>query len=120
MQIVSQQVVQLLENLGMHGKSDVKEIPETILNSPKNVVAAFLRGLYEGDGSVEKSGKSLLRVTYTSNSIELIKQLQVLMLRFGIISNRYNDASHGRKTNRLCISGEENLVKFADKINFFY
>ncbi|MCU0239302.1 MAG: DNA gyrase subunit A, partial [Pyrinomonadaceae bacterium] len=119
MQVVSQFVVNLFKNLGLAGKSHEKEIPESILNSPKNVVSAFLRGMFEGDGSVEKSGKSLLRVTYTSNSVELIKQLQILMLRFGIISNRYNDASHGRKTNRLSILGEENLQKFADKINFF-
>lgn len=119
MQIVSQYIVGLFKKLGVNGKSHEKEIPETILNSPKNVVSAFLRGMFEGDGSVEKSGKNLLRVTLTSNSIELVKQTQIVLLRFGIVANSYCDASHGRKTNRVCITGKENLEKFADKIGFF-
>lgn len=119
MQIVSQFVVKLFKNLGLSGKSHEKEIPEAIMLSPKNVVAAFLRGMYEGDGSVEKSGKSLLRVTLRSNSDELLKQTHILLLRFGIVANLYSDASHGRKTFRLCVTGEENLSKFADKIGFF-
>ena len=119
MQIVSKQIVGLLQNLGLNGKSHEKQIPEAILCSPKNVVAAFLRGLYEGDGSVEKSGKSLLRVTLTSNSAEMLKQTQVVLLRFGIAASLFCDASHGRKTHRLCVTGVENLQKFADKIGFF-
>lgn len=119
MQIVSGQIVGLLQNLGLVGKSHEKQIPEAILRSPKNVVAAFLRGLYEGDGSVEKSGKSVLRVTLTSNSAEILKPTQVMLLRFGIAASLFCDASHGRKTYRLCITGKENLEKFADKIGFF-
>ena len=119
MQVVSQQIVGFLRNLGFDGKSHEKQIPETILRSPKAVAAAFLRGLYEGDGSVEKSGRSVLRVTLTSNSEEMLKQTQVLMLRFGIAASLYSDASHGRKTHRLCITGAENLDKFAAKIGFF-
>ncbi len=119
MQIVSQQVVGLLQNLGFVGKSHEKQIPEAILRSPKAIVAAFLRGLYEGDGSVEKSGKSLMRVTLTSNSAEMLKQTQIVLLRFGIVASLFCDASHGRKTHRLCVTGVENLQKFAEKIGFF-
>ncbi len=119
MQIVSQHIVGFLQNLGFVGKSHEKQIPDAILRSPKNVVAAFLRGLYEGDGSVEKSGKSLMRVTLTSNSAEMLKQTQVILLRFGIAVSLFDDASHNRKTHRLCITGVENLQKFAEKINFF-
>ncbi|MDQ3374342.1 MAG: hypothetical protein M3521_10705, partial [Acidobacteriota bacterium] len=119
MQIVSQQIVKFLQNLGLNGKSHEKQIPETILCSSKVTVAAFLRGLYEGDGSVEKSGRSLLRVTLTSNSAEMLKQTQILLLRFGIVASLFCDASHGRKTHRLCATGKENLQKFAEKIGFF-
>ncbi|MBA4184258.1 MAG: hypothetical protein H0X49_09625, partial [Acidobacteria bacterium] len=119
MQVVSQHIVGLLQNLGMGGKSHEKQMPEAILRSPKEVVSAFLRGLYEGDGSVEKSGKSLMRVTLTSNSAVMLKQTQVVLLRFGIAASFFCDASHGRKTHRLCITGKENLQKFAEKIGFF-
>jgi DNA gyrase subunit A len=118
MQIVSQQIVGLLHNLGLRGESSAREIPAAILRSPQRVVAAFLRGLYEDDGAVERSGKSLLRVTLVSNSAVMLKQLQVLLLRFGIVTNRFCDASHGRATHRLCITGAENLNRFAAKIGF--
>jgi DNA gyrase subunit A len=119
MQIVSQFVVKLFRNLGFIGKSHEKEIPDSILRSPKNVVAAFLRGMFEGDGSVEKSGRSLLRISLTSTSEELLKQTHIMLLRFGIVAKLYSDTSHGRNTFRLCINGEDNLRKFAEKIGFF-
>ncbi|MBK7708336.1 MAG: DNA gyrase subunit A [Acidobacteria bacterium] len=119
MQVVSQQVVGLLSNLGLDGKSREKQIPAAILASPQKVVAAFLRGMYEGDGAVERSAKSLMRVTLTSVSRELLQQTQVLLLRFGIGANLYSDAKHGRRTFRLCINGKENLERFREKIGFF-
>ncbi|HNG95524.1 MAG TPA: DNA gyrase subunit A, partial [Acidobacteriota bacterium] len=119
MQIVGTHVVEFLHNLGLNGKSGTRQIPEAILRSPKSVVAAFLRGMYEGDGAVERSGKSVLRVTMTSQSEEMLKQLQILLLRFGIVTNRYSDASHGRDTYRVCITGSENLAKFSESIGFY-
>ncbi len=119
MQVVSQQIVGLLSNLGLSGKSREKQIPAAILASPQKVVAAFLRGMYEGDGAVERSAKSLMRVTLTSVSRELLQQTQVVLLRFGIVTNLYSDAKHGRSTFRLCINGKENLERFRDKIGFF-
>ena len=119
MQIVSQEIVGLFRNLGFNGKSHEKQIPEAILCSPKPVASAFLRGMFEGDAAVESSGKSLMRVTLISNSADLLKQTQILLLRFGIVTNLYSDASHGRKTFRLSINGRENLNSFAEKINFF-
>jgi DNA gyrase subunit A len=119
MQIVGQEIVGLFRNLGLNGKSDEKEIPEAILSSPQNVAAAFFRGLFEGDGSVEKSGRSLFQVTLTSNSRELLKQTQIVLLRFGIAASLFCDASHNRITHRLCITGVKNLQKFSEKIGFF-
>ncbi|HNU06700.1 MAG TPA: DNA gyrase subunit A, partial [Pyrinomonadaceae bacterium] len=92
MQIVSREVVSLLLNLGFHGRSNEKTIPQAVLESPKHVVTAFLRGLYEGDGAAERSGKSLLRVTLTSVSRDLLKEVQVVLLRFGILTQIISDA----------------------------
>ncbi|MCA1850089.1 MAG: DNA gyrase subunit A, partial [Acidobacteria bacterium] len=54
MQVVSQQVVAFLHALGLQGKSSTRMIPEVVLRAPRNVFAVFLRGLFEGDGSVER------------------------------------------------------------------
>lgn len=119
MQVVSRHVVGLLRNLGFVGNSAEKRIPDAVLRSPKHVVAAFFRGLFEGDGAVEKSGRSLLRVTLTSKSEDLIADAQTVLLRFGIVASIFDDATHGRSTKRLCITGLENLSAFAEKIGFY-
>jgi DNA gyrase subunit A len=117
MLIVSKQVVTFLHNLGLNGKSKDRSVPEFIQRSPKNVVASFLKGLFEGDGAVECSGRSLLRISLWSQSETMLKQVQTLLLRFGIVSSRYQG---GREDNnkRLCITGKENVEQFAASIGF--
>lgn len=116
MQVVSQQVVQFLKGLGLHGKSVTRTIPDVILRSPQSVVAAFLRGLFEGDGAAEQSGRSLLRVSLCSTSQTLLQQVQTLLLRFGIVSSLNHE--RGRGNSRVLIVGEENLRSFAELISF--
>nr|MBA3766594.1 DNA gyrase subunit A [Acidobacteriota bacterium] len=118
MQIVSQQVVAFLHTLGLNGKSGTRMIPEVVLRAPRNVFAAFLRGLFEGDGSVERSGKSLLRVSLCSQSEAMLKQVQVALLRFGIAASRTSNATHNRQTHRIALNGRENLLRFATSIGF--
>jgi DNA gyrase subunit A len=116
MQCVAQQVVGFLHNLGLQGKSSQREVPEAILRSPKAVAAAFLRGLYEGDGAVERSGQSLLRVTLCSTNKNLLQTVQVLLLRFGIVTTINHEVVRGNY--RLLAVGEENLRAFSQQIGF--
>ncbi|MEJ7713145.1 MAG: DNA gyrase subunit A [Pyrinomonadaceae bacterium] len=118
MQVVSQQVVRFLYNLGSQSKSATRQVPEVVLRSSQGVAAAFLRGLFEGDGSVERSGKSLLRVSLCSQSEGMLKQVQTLLLRFGIAASHTSDASHNRATHRLALNGRESLLQFAKRIGF--
>lgn len=116
MQVVSQHVVQFLHNVGLKPcRSKERELPTLILRSPRRVVAAFLRAYFEGDGAVERSGRSLLRVSAHSASLTLLKQLQVLLLRFGIASRLRPSRE---QTFRLLITGRENLERFAQSIGF--
>ncbi|HIE50947.1 MAG TPA: DNA gyrase subunit A, partial [Armatimonadetes bacterium] len=115
MQVVSQQVVAFLRNLGLQGQSTQRHIPEVVLRSPRQVVAAFLRGLFEGEGNPQRFGNSRLRISLCSRSQTLLKQVQVLLLRFGIASTR---RPRGRNGGWLCITGLENLRRFAEQIGF--
>ena len=67
-----------------------KTIPDKILQSPKSAVIQFLSGLYEGDGTafnyVDRD-KTRVGVAYYSASRRLIEVLQILLLKFGIISS---------------------------------
>lgn len=62
---------------------DQKMIPWSVLRSPKEVVCAFLRGLFETDGGVESGGR---KITFSSSSFRLSHELQVLLLNLGIVS----------------------------------
>ena len=116
MQVVSKQVIAFFRNLGMYGRSAHRNIPDVVLRSPKPVVAAFLRGLYEGEGSVERSGRSLLRVSLCAKNRQMLQQVQSVLLRFGIVSSLNHEAARG--THRLLIVGHENLSAFGEKIDF--
>jgi DNA gyrase subunit A len=116
MQVVSRHIIPFLQALGLAGRSAQRQIPEAILRSPRNVAAAFLRGLFEGDGAVEKSGRSLLRINLTARNHLMLRQIQTLLLRFGIVASLNNDRT--RQMHRLLISGHDNLALFANEIGF--
>jgi intein/homing endonuclease len=59
-------------------------VPECIWRSPRFVVREFLRGLFESDGWVSKTGRS---VKFFAKDPELCQQVQLLLLGFGIHSN---------------------------------
>lgn len=61
----------------------VKDVPECILRSPKPVVSAFLRALYDCDGYAGPAG-----VILSTSSTEMSKTVQLLLLNFGILSTR--------------------------------
>lgn len=115
-QVVSQHVIAFIHALGLSGRSAQRQIPEIILRSPRHVVAAFLRGLFEGDGAVEKSGRSLLRLNLTAKNRLMLRQAQTLLLRFGIVASLREDRT--RQVHRLLITGYDNLALFANEIGF--
>ena len=60
--------------------SNRKIVPQSILRSPKEIAVEFLRAYFEGDGHVS-------RLVYcASASEELLRQIQQMLLNFGIIS----------------------------------
>ena len=58
------------------------EVPDAIMRSPKPVVAAFIRGLFESDATVAPSS-----VVFTTKSLLLARQVQLLLIGFGIVSS---------------------------------
>lgn len=62
-------------------RSADKRVPEVIFRAPRKYVTAFLSALYEGDGCV--NGKV---VEYTTISLKLASEVQLLLANLGIIS----------------------------------
>jgi len=112
-----------------------KRVPNYIFQSRDSVVASFLSWLYEGGGTVFSkwrgrtytSGRT--SVSLKSNSIELLRDVQLLLLRFGIRSRILWDEKtkavglkgrevKSRPSGTLMIRHSESIIKFAKNIGF--
>lgn len=69
---------------GNHGEGAAGAfIPPKVLEAGRDCVAAFLRGLFESDGSIHRG-----TITLTSTSQALIHQAQVALLGLGIVATQ--------------------------------
>jgi intein/homing endonuclease len=111
----------LLERGLKKGKALAKEIPYSVLQSSKEVQKVFLQALFEGDGCVSrpKSLGNRLVVSYNSISEKLVRQLQSLLLTYGIISAIKSQLRENRDSRiyTLQINGYY-AKKFCDEIGF--
>ncbi len=94
--------------LGFDGYSDTKKVPEFILNLSNEQIKHFIRGYFSADGTVKKA-----EVSCSSQSYELLSDLQALFLRLGIIS-RINDFNRKDKCMNMSVSSSENISKFKE------
>lgn len=62
-------------------------VPEVIFRSPKHIIKEFLRGLFEADGFCGYEGS---RVSLFAKGKEFLRNIQVLLLGFGITSRLVN------------------------------
>mgnify|MGYP000271120001 CR=1 FL=1 len=76
--------------------SKKRRVPELILRSKKNIQRAFLRGLFSADGSVYDANGSVT-LALSSSSKELLKQVQLMLLCFGIPTTLTREKKPERK-----------------------
>jgi replicative DNA helicase len=113
-----------LQELGLNGKtSHSKVVPSIVFQLKREQVALFLNRLFATDGwaTVLKSGQSQLG--YATVNEKLARQVQHLLLRFGIIAAlkkryvKYKD--HRRIAWQLDITDAKSLKIFIDEIGIF-
>ncbi len=105
--------------------SKQKFIQERIIKLKKEYLSLFLNRLFSCDGSIyckkTQTGKTW-QISYASSSEKLIRQVQSLLLKFGILSKlRYKKVRCNNKifnTFELILNAE-NVVKFIEEIGFF-
>ncbi|WP_018259226.1 SpoVR family protein [Halomicrobium katesii] len=88
-----------------------KTVPDQILRSPRQVVAAFLSGLFDADGYAGDQG-----VILSTASEELSKTVQLLLSNFGILSRR-REQTDG--CYHVHLTGKSADI-FAEEIGFGY
>jgi hypothetical protein len=97
--VASAHLLRVLESLGLTRSRPtgqpirVARVPDVIWESPGDVIAEFLAGYFEADGTCTQTG-----VQVTSKDEQLIRDVQRLLLGFGITStvrNRIHSAQNG-------------------------
>jgi len=76
-----------------------KTVPEMIFSSDKETIKQYLRGLFDGDGTITRRGIDLVSTSY-----KLLEQVQQLLLKFGVISSINLSSPSGRKSIKCGIS----------------
>ncbi|MEK9153125.1 MAG: DnaB-like helicase N-terminal domain-containing protein, partial [Patescibacteria group bacterium] len=117
-------VTNWLQSLGLMGKLAIEKfIPAIVFQLKKEEVALFLNRLFACDGSFPKSKDGRYRLSYSSGSYKLIKQVQHLLLRFGVL-NRVREKKV--KINGKVIIAYElesldapSLLKFIEEIGVY-
>nr|BAL52395.1 ribonucleoside-diphosphate reductase alpha chain [uncultured Acetothermia bacterium]BAL60062.1 ribonucleoside-diphosphate reductase alpha chain [Candidatus Acetothermum autotrophicum] len=105
----------VLQQLGLHPEKGVaKHVPEPIFRAPKEITAAFLRGLFDADGTISTPSQRPM-ISLSSISERLIREVQLLLLQFGIFSSMtvYKAEEKNRRRTTpfryVTVDGEERL-----------
>ncbi len=121
LRVISRPLYEFVSSLEprLFSRSWDKALPVWINTLPSDEAAALLRGLFDGEGSVnERYGT----VSFASTSRTLAVQVQQQLLRFGIFSGLYPDRSmKGKRKHtayKVQLSGKDNISRFAEFIGF--
>jgi len=115
---LSKMIGLFFKEISLQGVSNEKKMPNFVFSSNLRCVAGVLRGYYLGDGSFYKNKlKNDYSIDLYSNSKDLIEGLNLLLLRFGILTKIREDrkSKYNSKWNdnySISISGAENLQEF--------
>ena len=95
------------------------KVPEKILLSNNRTIASFLRGIFDAEGYASVNGS----ISIGMNNKVIIQQLQLLLLRFSIISSFYKKNTQKNPYSKkpcyyLQISEKKSLKLFKEHIGF--
>ncbi len=87
------------------GVTKEKRVPSIVKKSTTEDIRFFLKGIYDAEGSIGNHG-----ISVSQKNRELLMEVQLLLLRFGIISTIFR--------NSLDIYEFDSIRKFKELINF--
>jgi DNA gyrase subunit A len=96
--------------------SEHKRIPEFVWAGDSALKRTFLQALFEGDGSCSILPRSTIQVSYSTRSSELARDVQQLLLEFGVIA-RLSISARGEI--KVVITNRRDARLFAKHVGFF-
>jgi ribonucleoside-diphosphate reductase alpha chain len=108
-------IAKLFYNLGVEpAETWSKLVPNSVFTMDQESVKNFLSALFSALGSPQGNRRRGVSIRLTSASLKLLKQVQLLLLQFGIYSRIYEDSL---KKHKLVIT-RESMFKFIKEIGF--
>ncbi|WP_166174614.1 replicative DNA helicase [Rubrobacter tropicus] len=113
-----------LDGLGLWGcGAKDKFVPDLVFRTPREELALFLNRLFATDGWATVLASGQTQLGYCSVSDKLARQVQHLLLRFGVISSlREKSVKYGgarRPAYQLDITGADSIRAFIQEIGIF-
>src|SRR5580658_4041755 len=96
--------------------SEHKRIPEFVWAADSGLKRVFLQALFEGDGSCSILPRSTIQISYSTRSAGLARDVQQLLLEFGVIA-RLSVSARGEI--KAVITNRRDARLFAERVGFF-
>jgi replicative DNA helicase len=117
-------VKQWLVEMGLWGKSaHEKRVPAVIFELPREKVALFLNRAFTCDGSIYVQNADQVGISYSTVNEGLARDMQHLLLRFGIVAKLRHRTVPYRGTRRtayeLRIVRQEDIARFVREVGIF-
>jgi len=93
--------------------SENRCIPQRLLTSGPRNLAAFVRGLYDAESTVSSG-----RISLATTSQTMVRQLQLVLLRYGIVSSIYPKKSRFKPQYAVEINDADSLAAFQTHIGY--
>ena len=104
-----------VQGIGFVGLAHEKKVPLCIRMGTKEIVAAFLRGYFDTDGTIYSNNNTL---EITTCSEILSEEIQIILLNFGIRTRRKFKLNNYRGAWTVKIIGKESKEIFEREIGF--
>ncbi|BBX98975.1 intein-containing DNA gyrase subunit A [Mycobacterium lacus] len=92
-----------------------KYVPEWMWHAPAAVKRVFLQALFEGDGTCSVLPRNTIQISYSTRSEQLAKDVQQMLLEFGVVSRRYR---HAVGEHKVVITNRTQAELFATRVGF--
>src|SRR5262249_60827562 len=97
-------------------KSADRRVPVFVWTGSRACKRIFLQALFEGDGSSSLLPRNTISIAYSTRSRRLAKEIQLLLLEFGIIAKQ---ALYDNGDLKDFISNRRDARLFAQRVGFW-
>jgi DNA gyrase subunit A len=95
--------------------SDEKAIPERVWRAGRAFKRVFLQSLFTGDGSSPLLPRNTIQISYSTSSAQLAKDVQLLLLEFGVVSRLCH---YAKGETKVVITNRRDARKFMLDVGF--